>query len=120
MSQNDKDTIPFEARKNLALTRLARGAGFVAAVSVGLALFKIPKEKILLAAALFGGIEAVSAGISACDDNEVRDEMKKDTFGSHHEKLEAAGQGLGVGFAIIAAGVAFVKFTKGKDNEQSN
>lgn len=120
MSQTEIIPIPFEARKNLVLTRLARGAGFVAAVSVGLALFKLPKEKIALAAALFGGIEVVAAGLAACDDADVREEMKKDNFGSVNEKLEAAGQGLGVGFAAIMAGAAFVKFTKGKDNEQSD
>lgn len=120
MSQTEHIPIPFEARKNLVVTRLARGAGFVSAISLGLALFKLPKEKIALAAALFGGIEVIAAGLAACDDADVQEEMKKDNFGTINEKLEAAGQGLGVGFAAVLAGAAFVKFTKGKDNEQSD
>lgn len=120
MSQIEKVEIPFDARKNLVLTRLARSSGFVAALSIGLALFKIPKDKILLAGVLVASVEIVSAGIEACDDNAVKEEMNKETFGTTNEKLEAAGQGLGVGFVAVAACAAFVKFTKGKDDGKAD
>ncbi|QXO10105.1 hypothetical protein pEaSNUABM37_00144 [Erwinia phage pEa_SNUABM_37] len=115
MSQIEKVAIPFDARKNVAVTRLARGAGFVAAVGLGLALFKIPKEKILVATSLLGGVEIASAGLSACSDNEVKEEMGKENFGGNQEKLEAASYGLGIGFAAVALSVAFIKLTAKKE-----
>lgn len=115
MSQIEKVAIPFEARKNVAITRLARGAGFIAAVGLGLTLFKLPKEKMVTAVALLGGVEVFTAGLTACDDNEVSDEMAKENFATNNEKLEAAGIGLGLGFAAVALSVAFIKLTAKKE-----
>lgn len=118
MSQTETVAIPLGARKNVAFTRLAQGAGFITSVALGLTLMKVPKEKILIAGALTAGVELINAGYDACADQHVSEEMTKEHFGSHQEKLEAAGKGLAAGFAVIAICVAFIKLTtKGKEDE---
>lgn len=115
MNPIEEVSVPFTARKNVALTRLARSAGFISAIGIGLALHRTPVEKIITATAVLGAVEILTAGLDASSDTTVQDEMNKEGFGRPQEKLEAAGTGLGIGFAAMAVGMAIVKLLKKKD-----
>lgn len=115
MSQIEEVSIPFTARKHVALTRLSRSVGFISAVSIGLVLHRLPAEKIITAVAVFSAVETLSAGIDASKDTLVQEEMDKESFGRPQDKLEAAGAGLGIGFAAVAVGMVIVKLMKKKE-----
>lgn len=120
MEQVKTVSLPVSARRHLVFTRLARSAGFVTAVGLGLAVAKIPVERIITGVSVMLAIEAVSAGVDALNDDLVQEAMDHDHFGTQQQTLEAAGVGLGVGFAAIAACMTLVKFMKkGEQDEQS-
>jgi len=118
MSQVETISIPVSARKHVAFTSLARGAGFISAVALGLTVLNVPKERVISAAAVMVATELLAAGTHAFSDSKVNESMTKEGFGTTQEKLESAGQGLGIGFLAIGACVAFIKLTtKGKDDD---
>lgn len=120
MSQVSEVSVPLSARKNVFATRMARGAGFVSAVGLGLIVNKLPKEKLVTAMAVLLAAEVATASLNAFDDEGVSEAMEADNFGTHPEKLEAAGLGLGIGFAAVAVAVMITKLLKkGEGDEQS-
>lgn len=120
MSQVSEVSIPLSARRNVFATRMARGAGFVSAVCLGLAVCKAPKEKLALGAAALIAAEVATASMNAFDDEVVGECMEKENFNTSQEKLESASLGLGIGFAAVAVGVLIVKLMKkGETDEQS-
>ena len=120
MSQVEEVSVPLSARKQVFATRMARGAGFVTAVGLGLAVCRLPKEKLATAAAVLLAAEVATSSLNALDDEVVSEAMEKENFGTHPEKLEAAGLGLGIGFAAVAMAIMIAKLMKkGDNNEQS-
>ena len=108
--------IPVEVRKLVYTNRLARSAGYLVAITAGLLTAKLPVRNVVVAVAVLGGVEVITSTFNAYDDEYVTEQAGKENFGTVQSHLEAAGTGLGLGFAVVAAAVIIKKLLAKKED----